>query len=234
MRVARPGAVDGAISAREEARSGVEPSLWRAGPRRFARLLAGLVLFGAGEAMLIASHLGNTPWSVLAAGFGGVGGFSVGTATILISGLVLLAWIPLGVRPGVGTIANAVVVGLAIDLVLAKLADPSSLAVRYGFVLGGIGLVGIGSALYLGARLGPGPRDGMWLGIQRRSGLSGRTARTIIEVTAVAAGAALGGRAGIGTVAFALLIGPAVQVSLRLMPGDAPRTRQRPVGGLTP
>lgn len=197
-----------------------EPSLWRPGPRRAARLLLGLLLFGAGDALLIASQLGNTPWSVLAAGFGGVTDISVGTATIIISGLVLLAWIPLRVRLGLGTIANAVVIGLAIDLVLALLPVPDALAWRYALVLGGIGLVGIGSALYLGAALGPGPRDGLWLGVQRRSGLSGRLTRTIIEVTVVAAGVALGGRAGIGTVAFALLIGPTVQAAIMLTRTD--------------
>lgn len=196
--------------------AGGEPSLWRPGPRRIARLLLGLLLFGAGEALLVVSQLGNSPWSVLAAGLGGVAHITIGTATILISGLVLLAWFPLRVRPGLGTIANAVVIGLAIDLVLALLPAPDALAWRYALVLGGIGLVGIGSALYLGAALGPGPRDGLWLGIQRRSGLSGRLTRTIIEVTVVGAGVALGGRAGIGTVAFALLIGPTVQAAIVL------------------
>ena len=195
-------------------------SLWRPTPGRLAQLLTGLCVFGAGEALLIASALGNAPWSVLAAGSGERAGVSVGTATIAISILVLLLWIPLRQRPGLGTIANALVVGLAIDVVLLLLPDPHGLVLRYALVLAGIGLVGVGSALYLGANLGAGPRDGLWVGVHRRWGVSPRLTRTILEVSAVGLGVALGGRAGVGTLAFALLVGPAVHVAVNALEGD--------------
>ena len=196
-------------------------SLWRPSPGRLAQLLAGLFVFGAGEALLIAATLGNSPWSVFAAGAGERTGVSVGVATIAISVLVLLAWIPLRQPPGLGTIANALVVGIAIDVVLAVLPEPDAIVLRYAFVLAGIAVVGIGSALYLGANLGPGPRDGLWVAIHRRYGVSPRRTRTVLEVSAVAAGVALGGRAGVGTIAFALLVGPAVHAAVTLLEGDA-------------
>jgi uncharacterized membrane protein YczE len=190
------------------------PSRWRPGPARFARLLLGLAIFGAGEALLVASDLGNSPWTVLAEGFGDKTAIGVGAATVVLSLVVLLSWIPLRQGLGLGTILNALLVGVALGLVLEFISTPDALLARYALVAAGIALVGLGSGLYLGTQLGPGPRDGLMLGIHRRTGLSVRLARTAIEVTVVVAGALLGGTAGIGTLAFALLIGPAVQAAL--------------------
>jgi uncharacterized membrane protein YczE len=193
------------------------PSRWRPGPARFARLLLGLAIFGAGEAFLVASDLGNSPWTVLAEGFGDQTAIGVGAATVVLSLVVLFSWIPLRQGLGLGTILNALLVGVALGLVLAAISTPDALVWRYVLVAAGIALVGLGSGLYLGTQLGPGPRDGLMLGLHRRTGVSVRLARTAVEVAAVIGGALLGGTAGIGTLAFALLVGPAVQASLRLL-----------------
>lgn len=194
-----------------------ENSRWRAGPTRLARLLLGLASFGAGEALLVASDLGNSPWTVLAEGGGHQTGIGVGAATVALSVIVLLAWILLHQRPGLGTILNALLVGVALGVVLEVVSTPDDLVWRYALVAAGIALVGLGSGLYLGTRLGAGPRDGLMLGLHRRTGASVRLVRTALEVSVVAAGWLLGGTAGVGTLAFALLIGPAVQASLRLL-----------------
>ena len=191
-------------------------SRWRPSPARLARLLAGLVLFGAGDALLVASLLGNSPWTVFAQGVAVQTPLSVGVATIVTSFVLLLLWIPLGQRPGLGTILNAIVVGIAIDVTLLVLPGTAPLAVRAGEVLAGIALVGIGSGLYLSTVLGPGPRDGLMTGLHRRTGRPVALVRTAIELTALVVGVLLGGRFGIGTIAFALLIGPAVAVGLRV------------------
>ena len=183
------------------------------------KLLAGLWLFGTGEAMLVASELGNSPWTVLAEGVAVQTALAIGTATVAISFVVLLMWFPLKQRPGLGTILNAIVIGLAIDVSLAWLPEPSELLPRYGLVAAGIALVGIGSGLYLTCFLGPGPRDGLMTGISRRTGLSLRVVRTGIEVTALTIGVILGGTVGIGTLAFAVLIGPAVQAAVMALAG---------------
>jgi uncharacterized membrane protein YczE len=184
---------------------------------RFARLLLGLAIFGAGEALLVASDLGNSPWTVLAEGLGDQTAIGVGAATVVLSLIVLLAWIPLRQAPGLGTILNALLIGVALGLVLELVSTPDALVWRYALVAGGIALVGLGSGLYLGSQLGPGPRDGLMLGMHRRTGISVRLARTALEITVVVAGALLGGTAGIGTLAFAVLIGPAVQAALTLL-----------------
>ncbi len=193
-------------------------SRWRASPGRLAALLAGLALFGAGEALLVASALGNSPWTVLAEGAGEQAGVGVGVATVVVSVLILLAWVPLHQAPGLGTVLNAVLVGVALDLTLLALPPLEALAVRWAALAGGIALVALGSGAYLGARLGPGPRDGLMTGLHRRTGVSVRGVRMGIELGAVAVGAALGGTVGIGTLAFALLIGPAVQLGMRVIP----------------
>jgi len=199
------------------------PSRWRASPARLFRLLAGLVLFGAGEGLLVHSGLGNSPWSVLAEGAGRQLGLGIGVTTIGISALILVAWIPLGQRPGLGTIANAIVIGLGIDIVLAALGPTSAvLGVRLLEVALTIVLVGIGSGLYLTAGLGPGTRDGLMTGLARRTGWSLRATRVGIELSACGLGVALGGTLGLGTLAFALLIGPAVQLALGRMGGADP------------
>jgi len=167
----------------------------------------------------VASELGNSPWTVLAEGVAVQTALAIGTATVAISFLVLLMWIPLKQRPGLGTILNAIVIGVAIDVSLLWLSEPSALAARYAFVAAGIALVGVGSGLYLTCFLGPGPRDGLMTGISRRTGLSLRVVRTGIEVTALTIGVILGGTVGIGTLAFAVLIGPAVQAAVMALAG---------------
>jgi uncharacterized membrane protein YczE len=192
-----------------------------------ARLLPGLWIFGTGEACLVHSRLGNSPWTVLAEGVSKHTPLAIGTATIAISGLVMLAWIPLRQRPGIGTVANAVLIGVAIDVMLPVLPGPGGIVARYAFVAVGIAFVGIGSGLYLTANLGPGPRDGLMTGLHFRTGRSLRLVRTLIEGSALLAGWALGGRVGVGTVAFALLVGPAVQAAVRALGGLKPIANAR-------
>ena len=201
-------------------------SLWVPTPARLARLLVGLWLFGSGEGLLVHAGLGNSPWTVLADGVSSHSSLSIGTATIVISFLVLLVWVPLRQRPGLGTIANAIVVGLAVDATLAYLPSTSGV-VPWLEVPGGIALVGLGSGLYINAALGPGPRDGLMTGIHGRTGWPIAAARAGIEVSALTAGLALGGHAGVGTLAFALGVGPAVALGLRALPGgEASATRE--------
>jgi uncharacterized membrane protein YczE len=199
-------------------------SRWRASPRRLASLLLGLAVFGAGEACLVASELGNSPWTVFAQGLSKQTPLSIGAATVAMSFAILLLWIPLRQRPGLGTIANAVVIGVAIDVTLSVLPDHAPLLARYAEVVGGIALVATGSAFYLGATLGPGPRDGLMTGLHRTTGRPVALVRTAIELCALAVGVVLGGRFGVGTIAFALLVGPAVALALRAAgvarPGD--------------
>ena len=194
-------------------------SRWRPGPARLARLMLGLVLFGAGEALLVASELGNSPWTVLAEGVALQTALAVGTATVVVSFIVLLLWIPLRQRPGLGTILNALVVGLAIDATLLLLPDDLPLAVRVVLVPLGVAMVGVGSGFYLTSLLGPGPRDGLMTGLHRATGLSLRVVRVGIEITAVTIGFVLGGTVGVGTVAFAVAIGPAVQAAVFALGG---------------
>ncbi len=195
----------------------VVPSRWHAPPGVLARLLVGLWLFGTGEALLVDARLGNAPWTVLAEGVSLSTPLTVGTATILIGVVVLCGWIPLRVRPGLGTLANVIVIGLAIDVMLPLIPAPHGLALRWATALLGIALVGAGSGLYLSTELGPGPRDGWMTGIHRRTGVPIFAVRGGIEVSALLGGWALGGTVGLGTVAFALLVGPSVGTALRLL-----------------
>jgi len=191
------------------------PSRWRAPPARLLRLLVGLVMFGAGEGLLVHSALGNSPWTVLAEGVAQQAGLAIGTATVALSFVILLAWVPLRQRPGLGTVANAVVVGVAIDATLRLLGGGSeALGPRVLEVVGAIALVSLGSGFYLTARLGPGPRDGLMTGLAARTGGSIRLTRSLIELSACGVGVALGGTLGLGTLAFALLIGPGVEFAL--------------------
>lgn len=206
--------------------------LWRPSPAQLARLVPGLWLFGTGEACLVHAKLGNSPWTVLADGVSKHSTLAIGGATIFISFLVMLAWIPLRQWPGLGTLLNATVIGVAIDVMLPVLPGPGGLGSRYAYVAAGIALVGIGSGLYLTAQLGPGPRDGLMTGLHFRSGRSLRLLRTCIEGSALALGFLLGGRVGVGTVAFAVLVGASVQSAVRALGGIAPSARtprQRPV-----
>jgi uncharacterized membrane protein YczE len=162
----------------------------------------------------VESELGNSPWTVLAEGVSEQTGLDIGTATVAISFAVLAMWIPLRERPGLGTIANAIVIGVAIGVTVELVPDPHGLPLRASEVVGGIAIVALGSGLYLMTRLGAGPRDGLMLGLHRRTGLSVRVVRTTIEASVTAGGFLLGGTVGIGTLAFALGIGPAVQAAL--------------------
>ena len=190
---------------------GVFPAyLWRPGPLRLAVLVSGLWLFGTGEACIVAADLGNSPWTVLAQGVALNSPLGIGAATVAISILVLCAWVPLRQLPGLGTVLNALIIGVALGVMVEVLpAEPSDPA-RWALLAGGIAAVAVGGGVYLGCRLGPGPRDGLMTGLHARTGRSLRLVRTIIELSALTAGFLLGGTVGIGTVAFALLIGPGV------------------------
>jgi uncharacterized membrane protein YczE len=194
----------------------VRASRWRASPARLARLLLGLTLFGAGEGLIVGAELGNSPWTVFAQGVAEQLGVSVGIATVGISLVLLLAWIPLRQRPGLGTIANALVVGLVLDAVLALIGDPVGYPARAALLVGGIALVAAGSGFYLTTFLGPGPRDGLMTGLHRRTGARIGAIRTGLESSALVAGWFLGGTVGVGTLVFALSVGPLVAAVLRL------------------
>ena len=180
-------------------------------------LLGGLWLFGTGEALLVESRLGNTPWVVLSEGVSQRTGLSIGEATFAVSLMVLLMWIPLRERPGLGTIANIIVIATAIDVMSALIPKPSHLVVQLVFVFAGIAAVGIGSAFYLTAGLGPGPRDGWMTSLHRKFGVPVGRVRLGIEITVFSVGVLLGGKAGIGTALFALLIGRSVALWLAVV-----------------
>lgn len=180
-------------------------------PRRLAQLYVGLFLYGVSLALMVRGDLGLAPWDVLHSGFIRHVPMTLGQAVVLFSFVVLVLWIPLREKPGIGTISNAVVVGLSADLTLAVLEAPDAIAARVALMVGGIVLCGLATALYIGAQLGRGPRDGLMTGLARRTGLSIRLVRTALEVSVVAIGLLLGGTLGIGTVAYALAIGPIAQ-----------------------
>lgn len=186
---------------------------WAVVRSRFPRLIFGLFLFGAGSALQVQANLGLSPWEVLHQGIAFRTPLTIGLASIGVSLLVLLFWIPLRQPLGVGTVTNAVAIGLFIDLVIFVVPQPEVLVVRWLLLVGGILLVGIGSGFYIGVHLGPGPRDGLMTGIARR-GPSLRLARTGVEGTALVLGWLLGGTVGVGTVLFSLTIGPIVQFFL--------------------
>jgi uncharacterized membrane protein YczE len=182
--------------------------------RRLVQLAVGLGLYGVTLAMMIRATLGNAPWDVLHQGLSFHLPISIGTAVILMSLVVLLFWIPLRELPGLGTIANSFAVGLAADLTLGLLSAPGSLWARGLLMVGGVVLNAVATALYIGSQFGPGPRDGLMTGLHRRTGVSLRLVRTGLEVTVVAIGWLLGGVVGIGTVLYAVAIGPLVQILL--------------------
>ena len=180
---------------------------------RLSQLLGGLLLFGASLALLVRSRLGLDPWDVFHQGLAIQSGIPIGTVTILVGAVVLLLWIPLGQRPGIGTIANVILVGLSLDATLAMMPIPTDLGVRWVYLVAGIVLNGIATGAYIGASLGPGPRDGLMVGLADR-GHSLRVVRTTIELTVLVVGWLLGGTVGIGTVLFAVAIGPIVHVTI--------------------
>jgi len=165
---------------------------------------------------LVASSLGVSPWTVLAQGLSVHLAVPIGVATLAVSVLVLLLWIPLRERPGLGTIANAIIIATALQVMVQVLPDPQNVVVRLGFVLFGISLIGLGSGFYLTANLGPGPRDGWMTGLHVRFGWPISAVRLAIEAVVLVLGWLLGGTVGIGTVLFALLIGPAVGYGLKV------------------
>lgn len=182
--------------------------------RRLTQLMVGLTLYGVSMGMLVESQLGLDPWDVFHYGVARWLPLTFGGVVIVTGVLVLLLWAPLRQRPGLGTVANVVVIGLASDATLALLERPDGLAARSGLMVAGIVLNGLAGALYIGAQLGPGPRDGLMTGIVRRTGWSVRVVRTSIELSVLALGFALGGVVGVGTVLYALAIGPLLQLFL--------------------
>ena len=175
--------------------------------RRLASLYLGLVLFGGSVALMVRAELGLDPWDVLHQGLSQHTGLRFGWVVIAVGAIVLLLWLPLKQRPGVGTVSNVVVIGLAADAGLSILPHPHALVLRFAFLAAGIVANGIATGLYIGAGLGPGPRDGLMTGLAAR-GHSIRVVRTAIEVSVLAAGWLLGGSVGVGTVLYALSIGP--------------------------
>ena len=183
--------------------------------RRLPQLYAGLVLYGFTLACLIRAHLGNAPWDVLHQGIAGRLGVSIGVVTIVVSLLVLLAWVPLREMPGLGTVSNAFVVGLSTNLGLAVLSEPHALEGRVALLAAGTAGNAVATGMYIGARLGPGPRDGLMTGLNRRTGAPIWLVRSSLEVSVILLGCLLGGVFGVGTLLYAVLIGPLVQ---RLLP----------------
>ena len=183
--------------------------------RRIPQLVGGLVLYAVSMAMQIRAGLGLNPWDVLHEGLTEQTPLSFGVVTAITGVVVLLLWIPLRQRPGVGTVANVVVIAVTVDVALALVPAPTELPAQVALLLGGVWLNGVATAAYVGARLGPGPRDGLMTGLRARTGWSIRVVRTGIEVVVLAAGWLLGGTVGVGTVLYALAIGPLAQAFLR-------------------
>lgn len=210
----------------------------RTAARRAVQLLGGLVLYAASIVMLVRAELGSMPWDVLSQGVVRVTGWSFGTVTVALSFLVFACWVPLRQRPGIGTVANVVVIGALLDPFLAlaaHLPDPLPLPAAAGLVALGVLTNALATSLYVGARLGPGPRDGLMTGIVARTGWPLRLVRGSIEVVVVAVGWALGGTLGVGTLAYALAIGPLVHVLLPRLtvpvppPSGTPQVPAEPV-----
>jgi uncharacterized membrane protein YczE len=186
-------------------------------PRRLAQLYVGLLAFAFGEAMIVRANLGVMSWDVLHQGLARHLGLSIGQWSVIIGALVLLLWIPLRERPGLGTVSNVVVIGLALDAFLAHLSAPASMPARIALLVAGIVVNGVATAAYVGASLGPGPRDGLMTGLVRTTGRPVGVVRTAIELSVVLVGWLLGGNLALGTVLFVLAIGPLVHVFLPLL-----------------
>ncbi|GAA0566805.1 membrane protein [Paractinoplanes ferrugineus] len=194
--------------------------------RRLAQLFTGLVLYGVSMAFMVESGLGLNPWDVFHQGLSRATGLSFGWVVILVGVPVLLLWIPLRQRPGFGTVANLFVVGFAVDAALAVLPAGHGLPARIGYLVGGILLNGLATGLYIGSRFGPGPRDGLMTGVVGRfPRLSIRLVRTSIELLVLGAGFLMGGTVGVGTIAYALAIGPLVHLFLPWCTVAAPPQR---------
>ncbi|MGW8768133.1 membrane protein YczE [Streptomyces sp. NPDC055815] len=183
--------------------------------RRLVQLYVGLALYGVSSALLVRSGLGLEPWGVLHQGLAEKTGLTIGVVSIVVGAAVLLLWVPIRQRPGLGTVSNVFVIGLAMDGTLALVPDVDGLVEQVPLLLLGIVLNGVATGLYIAARFGPGPRDGLMTGLHRLTGRSIRLVRTAIEVVVVASGFLLGGSVGVGTVLYALAIGPLAQFFLR-------------------
>ncbi|WP_435771542.1 YczE/YyaS/YitT family protein [Nocardioides sp. SYSU DS0651] len=197
-------------------------------PRRLLQLFVGLVLYGVSLALMVLGDIGLAPWDVLHSGATRHLPITLGQAVVVFSFLVLLLWIPLREKPGLGTIANAVVVGLSADATLALFDAPAAMPGRVALMVGGVLLCGLATAFYIGAQLGRGPRDGLMTGLHRRTGLSLRLVRTAIEGTVVLLGLLLGGTLGLGTVVYALAIGPLAQLMIPWFMTDLDPVGPRP------
>ncbi|MFE5798024.1 hypothetical protein ACFQ8C_36360 [Streptomyces sp. NPDC056503] len=200
--------------------------------RRLVQLYAGLTLYGVSSALLVRAGLGMEPWNVLHQGLAELTGLTIGVVSIIVGAVVLLLWIPIRQRPGLGTVSNVFVIGLAMDGTLALLPDGHGLVVRSALMVLGIVLNGLATGLYIAARFGPGPRDGLMTGLHRVTGWSIRLTRTLIEIAVVTTGFLLGGSVGVGTLLYALSIGPLAQFFLRFFavpgPEAAPESEATP------
>ena len=194
-------------------------------PERLTRLVIGLFLYGFTMAMMVESTLGLDPWDVFHEGVAKQVPLTFGQVVIVTGAVVLLLWIPLKQMPGIGTVLNVIIIGLAADFGIAVIDQPDNIWLRGLLLVGGVLGNGFAGALYIGAQLGPGPRDGLWLGLVRRTGHSVRMWRTTIEVTVLVVGFLLGGTVGVGTVLYALTIGPIVQFFLPLVDVNTARGR---------
>ncbi|MEV7974428.1 hypothetical protein [Streptomyces sp. NPDC086519] len=184
--------------------------------RRLVQLYTGLTLYGVSSALLVEAGLGLEPWGVLHQGLAEHTGLGIGTVSIIVGAAVLLLWIPLRQRPGLGTVSNVFVIGLAMNAALAVVPQAHAFAVRIPLMAAGIVLNGAATGLYIAASFGPGPRDGLMTGLHRRTGRSIRLIRTAIEVAVVVTGFALGGTVGVGTLLYAVSIGPLAQLFLKV------------------
>lgn len=184
--------------------------------RRLSQLFLGLAVYGFSIGLMVRSNLGLNPWDVFHQGLSELTGLTLGTIIIIVGAAVLLLWIPLRQRPGIGTIANVFLIGIWSDVALGLIPVAQSPALAWAMLLGGIFLNGVAGGAYIGAGLGPGPRDGLMTGLVKRTGKSVRLIRTGIEIMVVAAGWALGGTLGLGTLLYALAIGPIVHRMLPL------------------
>lgn len=196
--------------------------------RRLPQLIFGLMLYGWSMSLMIEAGLGLDPWDVFHQGLTHYLPMTFGQITILVGAAVLVLWIPLKQWPGIGTILNVLLIGIAVDQGLALLHQPDSLVLRAVMLVSGVVLNGLAGALYIGAHLGPGPRDGLFLGLVRRTGYSIRLMRTSVEVTVLVIGWLLGGTIGVGTVLYALAIGPLVQLFLPLVQAPVPAATPAP------
>ncbi|MDX3326241.1 hypothetical protein PV405_16465 [Streptomyces sp. ME02-6979-3A] len=202
--------------------------------RRLIHLYVGLALYGASSALLVRAGLGLEPWGVLHQGLAERTGISIGVVSIIVGAVVLLLWVPIRQRPGLGTVSNVFAVGIAMDGTLALVPDVHGLVAQVPLMAAGIVLNGVATGLYISARFGPGPRDGLMTGLNRLTGRSIRLVRTAIEVAVVVTGFLLGGSLGAGTVLYALAIGPLAQFFLRFFDLPAPGSRTVAVAARTP